>query len=160
MYVFMLSCYVLMLVNVVNLTLTGTSGYFNFDIFGASHTRFALFMILIFTITETIVMYFFITTGKAIKSAIESGLGSKDLWLSERKLKMQLFPQLMLTITLVGGWFIHIGAVENNISPIWVHNLIFLIAYIHHLWSLKIKNDCFKKQLSIIDKLEPETVKA
>ena len=144
MYVFMLSCYVLMLVNVVNLTLTGTSGYFNFDIFGASHTRFALFMILIFTITETIVMYFFITTGKAIKSAIESGLGNKDLWLSERKLKMQLFPQLMLTITLVGGWFIHIGAVENNISPIWVHNLIFAIAYIHHLWSLKIKNDCLK----------------
>ncbi len=91
----MLSCYVLMLVNVVNLTLTGTSGYFNFDIFGASHTRFALFMILIFTITETIVMYFFITTGKAIKSAIESGLGNKDLWLSERKLKMQLFPQLI-----------------------------------------------------------------
>ena len=66
MYVFMLSCYVLMFVNVVNLTLTGTSGYFNFDIFGASHTRFALFMILIFTITETIVMYFFITTGKFI----------------------------------------------------------------------------------------------
>ena len=87
-------------------------------------------------------------------------MGNKDLWLSERKLKMQLFPQLMLTITLVGGWFIHIGAVENNISPIWVHNLIFLIAYVHHLWSLKIKNDCFKKQLSIIDELEPEVVNA
>ena len=66
-----------MFINVINLTLTGTSGYFGFDIFGATHTRFALFMILIFTITETIVMYFFITTGKAIKSAIESGLGGK-----------------------------------------------------------------------------------
>ena len=114
----MLTCYVLMFVNVINLTLTGTSGYFDFDIFGANHTRFALFMILIFTITETIVMYFFITTGKAIKSAIESGLGGEKLWKSERELKMRLFPQLMLSITLVGGWFIHIGAVENNISPI------------------------------------------
>ena len=28
---------------------------------------------------------YFITTGKAIKGAIESGLGNKDLWLSERK---------------------------------------------------------------------------
>ncbi len=152
----MITCYALMLINVINLTITGTSGYFNFEIFGASHTRFALFMILIFTITETIVMYFFITTGKAIKSAIESGLGRKELWSMERKLKMRLFPQLMLTISLVGGWFIHIGAVENQMSPIWVHNLIFAIAYIHHLWSLKIKNDSFKQQLSIIAELEPE----
>ena len=152
----MITCYALMLINVINLTITGTSGYFNFEIFGASHTRFALFMILIFTITETIVMYFFITTGKAIKSAIELGLGRKELWSMERKLKMKLFPQLMLTISLVGGWFIHIGAVENQMSPIWVHNLIFAIAYIHHLWSLKIKNDSFKQQLSIIAELEPE----
>ena len=152
----MITCYALMLINVINLTITGASGYFNFEIFGASHTRFALFMILIFTITETIVMYFFITTGKAIKSAIELGLGRKELWSMERKLKMRIFPQLMLTISLVGGWFIHIGAVENQMSPIWVHNLIFAIAYIHHLWSLKIKNDSFKQQLSIIAELEPE----
>jgi len=84
------------------------------------------------------------------------GLGRKELWSMERKLKMRLFPQLMLTISLVGGWFIHIGAVENQMSPIWVHNLIFAIAYIHHLWSLKIKNDSFKQQLSIIAELEPE----
>ena len=113
-------------------------------------------MILIFTITETIVMYFFITTGKAIKSAIESGLGNNDLWSRERQLKMKLFPQLMLTIFLVGGWFIHIGAIENNMSPVWVHYSIFSVAYVHHLWSLKIKNSSFKEQLSIISELETE----
>ena len=152
----MMICYVLMLVNLVNLTLTGASGYWHFDILGASHTRFALFMILIFTITETVVMYFFISTGKAIKSAIESGLGKDDLWSRERRLKMRLFPQLMLTILLVGGWFIHIGAIENQMSPVWVHHLIFALAYMHHFWSLMIKNDSFKEQLSIIAELEPE----
>ncbi len=152
----MMICYVLMLVNLVNLTLTGASGYWHFDILGASHTRFALFMILIFTITETVVMYFFISTGKAIKSAIESGLGKDDLWSRERQLKMRLFPQLMLTILLVGGWFIHIGAIENQMSPVWVHHLIFALAYMHHFWSLMIKNDSFKEQLSIIAELEPE----
>ena len=155
MYVFMIICYALMLVNLINLTLTGASGYWHFDILGASHTRFALFMILIFTITETVVMYFFISTGKAIKSAIESGLGKEELWKRERRLKMELFPQLMLTILLVGGWFIHIGAVENQISPKWVHNLIFALAFTHHLWSLNIKNNSFKEQLSIIAELEP-----
>ena len=151
----MMICYVLMLVNLINLTLTGASGYWHFDILGASHTRFALFMILIFTITETVVMYFFISTGKAIKSAIESGLGKEELWKRERRLKMELFPQLMLTILLVGGWFIHIGAVENQISPKWVHDLIFALAFTHHLWSLNIKNNSFKEQLSIIAELEP-----
>jgi hypothetical protein len=155
MYVFMIICYALMLVNLINLTLTGASGYWHFDILGASHTRFALFMILIFTITETVVMYFFISTGKAIKSAIESGLGKEELWKRERRLKMELFPQLMLTILLVGGWFIHIGAVENQISPKWVHDLIFALAFTHHLWSLNIKNNSFKEQLSIIAELEP-----
>jgi hypothetical protein len=155
MYVFMIICYALMLVNLINLTLTGASGYWHFDILGASHTRFALFMILIFTITETVVMYFFISTGKAIKSAIESGLGKEELWKRERRLKMELFPQLMLTILLVGGWFIHIGAVENQMSPKWVHDLIFALAFTHHLWSLNIKNNSFKEQLSIIAELEP-----
>ena len=144
-----------MLLNFVNLTLTGASDYLNFQIFGASHTRFAVFMILIFTITETIVMYFFITTGKAIKEAIESGQGKKELWYRERTLKMKLFPPLMLTILLVGGWFIHIGAVENQISPLWLHRLIFFLAYIHHFYTLNIKNSAFKEQLSIISALEP-----
>ena len=155
MYIFMIVCYALMLLNFVNLTLTGASDYLNFQIFGASHTRFALFMILIFTITETIVMYFFITTGKAIKEALEGGLGKKELWSRERNLKMKLFPQLMLTILLVGGWFIHIGAIENQISPVWLHRLIFILAFIHHVYTLKIKNSAFKEQLSIISELEP-----
>ena len=97
--------------------LTGLSGYFHFEIMGANHIRFALFTILIFSITETVVMYFFITTGKAIKNALESGLGKDDLWSRERKLKMVLFPQLMLTIFLVGGWFIHICLLYTSPSP-------------------------------------------
>ena len=156
MYLFMLVCYLLMFINFFNLILTGVSGFWNINILGASHVRFALFMILIFTITETIVMYFFITTGKAIKSAIESGLGNESLWKRERKLKMVLFPQLMLTIFLVGGWFIHIGAVENNLSPGWIHAAIFIIALLHHTWLLGIKNNAFKEQISIISELEPQ----
>ena len=156
----MIICYFLMLINFINLTLVGSSGYLSFTIFGASHTRFALFMILIFTITETVVMYFFISTGKAIKSAIEAGLGKDTLWSRERKLKMILFPQLMLTIFLVGGWFIHIGAVENNMPTKWLHWPIFFLAYLHHIWSLNIKNNAFREQLSIISELEPETEKA
>ena len=159
MYLFMITCYVLMFINLVNITLVGASGMLDFSIFGANHTRFALFMILVFTITETVVMYFFISTGKAIKTAITDGLGDDSLWVRERKLKMLLFPQLMLTIFLIGGWFIHIGAVENNMPTKWLHWPIFLFAYLHHIFSLRIKNNAFKEQLSIISELEPEIEK-
>ena len=143
----MIICYFLMLINLINLIVVGTSGFWGHSVFGTSHTRFALFMILIFTITETVVMYFFISTGKAIKTAITSGLGTQSLWGRERKLKMTLFPQLMLTILLVGGWFI---------PTKWLHWPLFFLAFIHHLWSLKIKNSSFREQLSIISELEPE----
>ena len=87
MYLFMIACYVFMAVSAINLTLTGISGYWDYKILGASHTRFALFTVLIFTITETLVMYFFITTGKAIKKAVEDGLGNDALWEREKKIK-------------------------------------------------------------------------
>ena len=115
-------------------------------------------MILIFVITETVVMYFFISTGKGIKEAIETGLGKKELWKRERKLKMKLFPHLMLTLILVGGVFIHGGAVDTHMPSAWLHGPLFLAAYGHHLWSLVIKNNAFKEQISIIAELEPEPV--
>ena len=153
----MIICYLLMFVNFINLTLTGLGGYFDFEVIGASHTRFAIFMILIFTITETVVMYFFITTGKAIKTAINDGLGEQKLLQREKTLKMKLFPQLMLTIFLVGGWFIHIGAVENSVFTSPFHWPLFTIAYLHHWWSLIRKNDAFREQLAIISELRPQT---
>ncbi len=152
----MITCYLLMFINFINLLLTGLSGYFHFDIMGANHARFALFTILIFSITETVVMYFFISTGKGIKSAIEDGLGDISLWERERKLKMKLFPQLMLTLTLVGAVFIHGGAVDNQMPSAWLHGYLFLAAFFHHFWTLKIKNDAFKEQLAIISELEPD----
>ena len=158
MYLFMITCYLLMLINYINLTLVGLGGYLHFDVLGANHARFALFMILIFVITETVVMYFFISTGKGIKEAIETGLGKKELWKRERKLKMKLFPHLMLTLILVGGVFIHGGAVDNHMPSAWLHGPLFLAAYGHHLWSLVIKNNAFKEQISIIAELEPEPV--
>lgn len=153
----MITCYLLMFINFINLTLTGISGYFQLDVLGANHPRFALFMILIFAITETVVMYFFISTGKGIKEAILKKLGENELWIRERKLKMKLFPHLMLTLTLVSAVFIHGGAVDNHMPSSWLHGPLFLIAYGHHVWSLIIKNYAFKEQIAIISEIKPDT---
>ncbi len=152
----MITYYTFMLFNSVNLFITGLSGYFQFSIFGANHTRFALFTILIFIITETIVMYFFISTGTGIKEAIGKGLGNAILWDQEKKLKRKLFPQLMLTIFLVCTVFILGGAVDTQTSFSWLHGPLFLFAYFHHIWTLVLKNNSFIEQVAIISELEPE----
>ena len=56
---------------------------------------------------------------------------------------------------LVGGWFIHKGAVENNLPLSWLHGPLFILAYVHHLWLLILKNRFFKEQIDIISELEP-----
>ena len=62
----------------------------------------------------------------------------------------------MLTITLVGGLYIfYFGYIRSNIinesTPYsWIQAPLFFIALIHHIWSLKIKNDSFRLQIEIV----------
>ena len=153
MYVFMIICYLLMLINTINLFLSGISGYFKLSIIGANHVEFALFSMMIFIITETLVMYFFIATGKSIKEAIEKNLGSKKIWEKERVLKMKLFPQIMLTLLLFSVIFIYGGVADNKLPTAYLHGYLFPIAMIHHIWILKVKNDSFKNQIELIREL-------
>ncbi len=154
MYVFMIICYLLMLINTINLFLSGISGYFKLSIIGANHVEFALFSMMIFIITETLVMYFFIATGKSIKEAIKKNLGSKKIWEKERGLKMKLFPQIMLTILLFSVIFIYGGVADNKLPTAYLHGYLFPIAMIHHIWILKVKNDSFKDQIELIRELD------
>ena len=154
MYLFMIICYVLMFVNLLNLILSGLSGYFKLEIIGANHIEFSLFSMIIFIITETLIMYFFITTGKSIKEEIQNRNSHKKLWEKERKLKMKLFPQLMLTLFLFCVIFIYGGVADNKLPTAYVHGYLFPLAMIHHLWTLKIKNNSFRDQIELIRQLD------
>jgi hypothetical protein len=90
------------------MTLVGASGMLDFSLFGANLPSFAFFVIFVFPIPETVVMYFFVSAGDAIKPAVPAGLGDKSLWVRGRQFPMLLTAQLMLTIFKIGGWFIHI----------------------------------------------------
>ena len=109
----MIICYFLMAINYINLLLCGAMGYLQFNISSANHSQFALFTILIFLMTETLVMYFFIATGKSIKSLLKDHEHGNILWEKIKLIKKDVFPHIMITIFLIGGLFIHGGAVDN-----------------------------------------------
>ena len=157
----MIVCYLLMVLNLINILICGLMGYFNFSFLGANHAQFGLFSILIFVLTETLVMYFFIATGKSIKTILsqEKDNTAHELWEKIIYIKKIIFPHIMFTITLVGGLYIfYFGYIRSNImnesTPYyWIQAPLFFIALIHHIWSLKIKNDSFRLQIEVVNKL-------
>ncbi len=157
----MISCYLLMIINFINFTISGAMVYFNIQFFGANHAQFSLLAILIFVLTETIVMYFFIATGKSIKNILieNDSSESEKIWEKIKAIKGIIFPQIMLTITIVGILYIfYFGYVTSNsnaenIKYAWISAPLFLISYLHHIWTLKIKNDAFKRQIDIVGEL-------
>ena len=161
MYIFMLSCYLLMIINFINFTISGAMVFFDIQFFGANHAQFSLLAILVFVLTETIVMYFFIATGKSIKNIlIENNNGeSERLWDKIKSIKGIIFPQIMLTITIVGTLYIfYFGYVASNsnaenIKYAWISTPLFFIGYLHHIWTLKVKNYAFKMQIDIVGEL-------
>ena len=156
MWLFMIICYIMMASNFLNILLTGLMGYFKFTVWGATHARFAIFTILVFILTETLVMFFFIATGKSIKQMIQDGRGDTKHWQRVKKVKKWVFPQIILTIILVGAVFIHGGVVDNNLALSWLHGPLFLLAFFQHIWSLVIKNRSFREQVNIAAEISKE----
>ena len=157
----MISCYLLMIINFINFTISGVMVFFNVQFFDANHAQFSLLAILVFVLTETIVMYFFIATGKSIKNILikNNSSESEKLWEKIKAIKGIIFPQIMLTITIVGTLYIfYFGYVTSNsnaenIKYAWISAPLFIISYLHHIWTLKIKNDAFKMQIDIVGEL-------
>ena len=119
MYLFMISCYLMMVFNVMNLFISVTMGIWNFSFLGSNHAQFSLFAILVFVLTETLVMYFFIATGKSIKLILaeQNNSDAIKLWEEIKYIKKLIFPQIMLTISLIGGLYIfYFGYIISNAS--------------------------------------------
>ena len=156
MWSFMITCYIMMLSNFLIILLTGLMGYFKFTVWGAAHAPFAVFAIIVFILTETLVMFFFIATGKSIKQMISHDHRFIEYWEQTISIKKQVFPQIILTITLIGILFIHGGVIDNGLPFSWIHGPLFILAFLQHAWSLIIKNRSFRQQVTIAAEISKE----
>ena len=161
MYLFMISCYLLMVINFINFSISGAMVLFDIQFFGASHAQFSLLAILVFVLTETIVMYFFIATGKSIKNILieNNNSESEKLWEKIKSIKGIIFPQIMLTVTIVGTLYVfyfgYIASNSNaeNVKYAWISAPLFFVSYLHHIWTLNIKNDSFRMHMEVVGEL-------
>ena len=135
--------------------------FLNIQFFGASHAQFSLLAILVFVLTETVVMYFFIATGKSIKNILieNNNSESEKLWEKIKSIKGIIFPQIMLTVTIVGTLYVfyfgYIASNSNaeNVKYAWISAPLFFVSYLHYIWTLKIKNDSFRMHMEVVGEL-------
>lgn len=147
----MIVCYFFMAINVIGLALYCLMGYFRFHFFGANYYEFALFAMIVFIFTETLVMYFFIATSKSLKVMLEGLTGNSNYWKNISDIKTSAYSQVMLTILVFGGAFLHGGAVDNNMSIAWLHSPLCFLALLHHFYTISSKNNLFRQQVEIAE---------
>ena len=150
-----------MFINFISFSISGAMVFLNIQFFGASHAQFSLLAILVFVLTETVVMYFFIATGKSIKNILieNNNSESEKLWEKIKSIKGIIFPQIMLTVTIVGTLYVfyfgYIASNSNaeNVKYAWISAPLFFVSYLHHIWTLKIKNDSFRMHMEVVGEL-------
>ena len=142
-----------MAITFIFLVLTGLQGYFQFQIVQANHSQFALLSVIFYLLTETLIMFYFIGSGTAIKKAIIKGNMNTNLYDNVKKTKMKLFPHLTLNMIFIGTVFILGGAVQTGRIPGWIHGLLFDLAFIHLLYVTYLQHLGFKENVEIISEL-------
>ena len=149
----MIVSYLCIAITTMLLLISGMQGYFQFIVLQASHPQFALLATVFYMFTETLVMFYFIGSGTAIKKTIAS-LGVKtDLYDKVKKTKMLLFPHLTINMVFVGVVFILGGAVQTGSVSAWIHGLLFDLAFFHFLYTTILQHRGFRENVEIIGKI-------
>ena len=153
MWGLMILSYLCIAISIFLLALTGLQGYFQFHLIQANHPQFALFTAIFYMFTETLVMFYFIGSGTAIKKSIKMGGGEPILYEKVKKTKMILFPHLTINMVFIGTVFILGGAVQTGSVAGWTHGLFFDLAYIHFLYVTILQHRGFKENVEIIGEI-------
>ena len=149
----MILCYLCMAVTLLLLALSGLQGYFQFQIIQANHPQFALLSAVFYMFTETLVMFYFIGSGSAIKRSIDPGRNHTGLYEKVKKTKMLLFPHLTMNMVFIGIVFILGGAVQTGSIAGWIHGLLFDLAFFHFLYTTLLQHRGFKENVEIIGEI-------
>ena len=153
MWGLMIICYFCMIVSLFLMMITGFQGYYQFMIIKATHQQFALLSTIFYMFTETLVMFYFIGSGTAIKKEIFSMNINPNYYEKVKKTKMKLFPHLTLNMFLIGTVFVLGGAVQRGSVSGLTHGILFYFSFIHFLYTLLIQHCGFKENIDVIVKI-------
>lgn len=150
MYFFMIIIYALTGISLLALAMVGIQGYAGFNPLGINHFAFSFITVIIYLLTEVLVMFFFVATGGSIKDYVQEGKARSDYHQQSLTLKRKVYPPTLLNMLLVMTVFIMGGAADTGAISPWVHGLAYGVTMIHFLFTIRRQHACFKENTSII----------
>ena len=151
MWILMIICYFGMLTSLCLITITGLQCYFYFNIFEAGYQQFALFSTTFYMFSQTLVMFYFIGSGTAIKKEVQNSISLiNNSYEKVKKTKRVLFPHLTFNMLIIGSSFILIGAVDTGAVSDIIQKIVFIVGYFHFLYTIKIQHNAFKENIDVI----------
>ena len=99
------------------------------------HFTLALISTIAALLAHCMTMFYFVGTGKIFREfSIEHGF-ERELRVRERtrEMKFKLFPITMIATVMIVVVFVIGGGVHTRVVPVWVHNLLALLALALHI---------------------------
>ena len=153
MWGLMIICYVCMFFSIILLSISGMQSYFDFSVYKANYQEFALLATIFYMFSQTLIMFYFIASGTAIKKEIMKTQINTMAYEKVKKTKMILFPHLTFNILLLGTAFVLIGAVDTGAMSSLIQKLLFFVGFFHFLFTVRIQHIGFKENIDIIIEL-------
>ena len=150
MWLFLYTCYALITVTGALLTAAVVQGFAGIQVLGAGHPAFGFFTTIVFLLTQTAVIFFFVTTGVSVRDFVrERGLGP-DLLQRSRRAHGPVSGQATLSLLLIMGTAISGGAAAAAAIPRWLHLAVAAVTYAHFLMLVVMQHRAFRTQTAIV----------
>jgi len=133
MWFFMNSCYILSLLTFLMFLVGFIQSFLNFSVLQANHLTFMILVSIIYTFTETLVIFFFVGTGVGVKEYTRDHKLDTQYHKRSIDIKHRVYPPLMLNILFMIILFILVGAVDTHRMPVWVYQIIFMGCLVHYI---------------------------
>tara|TARA_B100001250_G_C19653782_1_gene723915 strand:+ start:128 stop:613 length:486 start_codon:yes stop_codon:yes gene_type:complete len=147
----MVLSYVLMGISFVSIIISAFFAYFESYMPGNSQILIALYSSIIYMFTETLILFYFIITGKKVKEIIQiNNLDIIKLYKPILDMKMKLFPHIMVNMIIIGITFILYGAVDNNIISHFAHSIVYVLGITHFSFLIILQHRCFIENTELV----------
>ena len=142
--------HILMAISSFMLLFSSINGHFIVNDLGALSITFtSIFSVMVYTFTQSLVLFLIIAINKNIKNLIlENKITIKDKLYSSYKYKMHMHTSLNLLFMVTLG--ILFGAVHTDLINETIHNVFFMMGAIHYFYVIYIQYHCFKQIIKLI----------
>ena len=150
MWLFLYTCYALITVSGLLLTAAVVQGFTGIQVLGAGHPAFGFFTTIVFLLTQTTVIFFFVATGVSVRDFVRDRGLTPELIRRSRRAHGRVSGQTTLSLALIMASAISGGAGAAAAVPRWLHLAVVATTYAHFLVLVVMQHRAFRAQTAIV----------